>query len=56
LGGVYKSLKYRIKDITNANMTIPMSPTGKKLLMILQQNVGDAIQKFDEAISDIITK
>jgi len=56
LGGLYKTLKYMINTITGANMTVPMSPTSKKLLMILQQNVGDAIQKFDEAISDIITK
>jgi len=56
LGQLYKNLWKLRQSLSGINLTVPMSPKSKQLLMILTNNVGEAIQKFDDAISDIITK
>jgi hypothetical protein len=56
LAQLYKNLWKLRQSLSGINLTVPMSPKSKQLLMILNNNVGEAIQKFDDAISDIITK
>ena len=56
LGQVYKNLKGLRNELSGIELTLPMNPTSKKLLMIFKRNLDDAIVKFDDAIADIITK
>ena len=56
LGQMYKDLWKLRQSLSNINLTVPMSPKSKQFLMIFTKNIDEAITKFNDAISDIITK
>ena len=56
LSDIYLSLKEARKSLGGLDLTLKLDPANKRLFQIFQQNLDDAIVKFDDAIADIITK
>lgn len=56
LANIYLVLKEARNKLGSLNLTLQLDPTNKRLFQIFQQNLDDAIVKFDDAIAEIITK
>ena len=56
LSSIYLSLKEARKRLGGLDLTLQLDPANKRVFQIFQQNLDDAIVKFDDAIADIITK
>lgn len=56
LANIYLVLKESRNKLSSLNFTLQLDPANKRLFQIFQQNLDDAIVKFDEAIAEIITK
>jgi hypothetical protein len=56
LSNIYLSLKEARKQLGGLDLTLQLDPANKRVFQIFQQNLDDAIVKFDDAIADIITK
>ena len=49
-------MKEARKSLGSLDLTLQLDPANKRVFQIFQQNLDDAIVKFDDAIADIITK
>ena len=56
LADIYLSLKEARRKLGGLDLTLQLDPANKRVFQIFQQNLDDAIVKFDDAIADIITK